>query len=179
MTNLNSDPGRPGYFGYPQYRQENLRWGQPPMSPSVWPQPLPRRDYPYASWWSQVGAYLTDVTLAVVPTVIVAGIGLAIATEPTRVAREQYGPSAEAEPNWLGLVIAGLGVFIYLAIAVSNQVILQGRTGQSLGKKWVRIAVIEEAPGDRWGHLSPLPGGVPNWRSMSSGTTAFSVFRAC
>lgn len=117
------------------------------MSPSVWPQPLPRRDYPYASWWSRVGAYLTDVTLAVVPTVIVAGVGLAIATEPTRAAREQYGPSAEAEPNWLGLVIAGLGVFIYFAIAVSNQVILQGRTGQSLGKKWVRIAVIEEATG--------------------------------
>ncbi|WP_433724416.1 RDD family protein [Nocardia sp. CA-129566] len=140
MSNLNSDPGRPGYYGYPQY-------GQPPMSPSVWPQTLPRREYPYASWWSRVGAYCTDVVVAVVPAVIVAGVGLVIATEPTRAAREEFGPSAEAELNWLGVVIAVLGLFIYLAIAVSNQVIAQGRTGQSLGKKWLRIAVIEEATG--------------------------------
>lgn len=118
-----------------------------PMSPAVPPQTIPRREYPYASWWSRVGAYLIDVILAVVPAMIVASIGLVIATEPTRVAREQFGPSAEAEPNWLGLMIAVLGFFIYLAVAVSNQVILQGRTGQSLGKKWLGIAVIEEATG--------------------------------
>ncbi|MFQ6326907.1 RDD family protein [Nocardia sp. CWNU-33] len=143
MSNLNSDPGRPGYSGYPQYGQP--QYGQPPMSPSVSPQTLPRPWYPYASWWCRVNAYLTDVILAVVPAVIVASVGLVIATEPTRVAREQFGPSAEAEPNSLGLMIAVLGFFVYLAIAVSNQVILQGRTGQSLGKKWVGIAVIEEA----------------------------------
>ncbi|WP_433192069.1 RDD family protein [Nocardia sp. CA-107356] len=30
---------------------------------------------------------------------------------------------------------------------MSNQVVRQGRTGQSLGKKWVGIAVIEESIG--------------------------------
>ncbi|MEU2032638.1 RDD family protein [Nocardia amamiensis] len=120
---------------------------QPPMSPSVSPQTLPRPGYPYASWWSRVGAYLIDVILAAVPAMIVASVGLIIAAEPTRVAREQFGPSAEAEPNWLGLMIAVLGFFLYVAIAVSNQVIRQGRTGQSLGKKWVGIAVIGAATG--------------------------------
>ncbi|MEV0299370.1 RDD family protein [Nocardia sp. NPDC050710] len=143
MSNLNSDPGQPGYSGYPQYGQPQY----PPMSPSVSLQTLPRPVYPYASWWSRVGAYLTDVILAWVPAMIVVSVGLVIATEPTTAAREQYGPSAEAEPNGLGLMIAVLGLFIYLAITVSNQVILQGRTGQSLGKKWLRIAVIDEATG--------------------------------
>ncbi|WP_181719701.1 RDD family protein [Nocardia gipuzkoensis] len=118
-----------------------------PQSPLASPQHLPRRGYPYASWWSRVGAYLIDYLLAVVPTVIVVCVGLVIATEPTRSARQQFYSSVDAAPNMLGLMIAVFGFFVYLAIAVSNQVVLQGRTGQSLGKKSVGIAVLEEATG--------------------------------
>ncbi|MGW6422363.1 RDD family protein [Nocardia sp. NPDC055053] len=120
------------------------------------PQYPPRRRYPYASWWSRVGAYLIDYLLAVVPTVIAVCVGLVIATEPTRSARQQFGSSAEAAPNVLGLVIAVFGFFVYLAVAVSNQVVLQGRTGQSLGKKCVGIAVLAEATGWPLGVSSAL-----------------------
>lgn len=136
-----------------------------PMPPSASPQTLPRPGYPYASWWRRGGAYLIDIFLAGVPFVFVVSVGLVI-----------------AEYHWLGAVIAVLGFFVYLTIAVSNQVILQGKTGQSLGKKCFGIAVIGETTGRplgqsralaRWGvqlainlvgrclPLLPLPLNVP------------------
>jgi uncharacterized RDD family membrane protein YckC len=131
---------------YPQDAQQPYEY--PRMPPYVSPQALPTPpEYRYASWWSRVCAYLTDVALAVVPGMIVGSVGLVIATAPTRASREQFGPSADAAPNWLGVVIAMLGFVTFLSVAVWNQVIRQGTTGQSLGKHSAGIAVVKEATG--------------------------------
>ncbi|MFE3442469.1 RDD family protein [Nocardia sp. NPDC059180] len=155
MSNPNSDPQRWGYREHPvsygqPYPQQSYGQpyaypsGPPGMAPSALPAPPA---YAYASWWSRVVAYLIDAMLAVVPGVIILSIGLIIATAPTRAAREQYGPTADADPNGAGILIAVVGGLTLLAVIVWNQVIRQGRTGQSLGKKLLGIAVILEATG--------------------------------
>lgn len=131
---------------YPQYGQQPYEY--PSMPPYVAPQALPTQPaYPYASWWSRVGAYLTHVALALVPGTIVATVGLVIATRADQGSKGTVRPLRGSRPNWLGVVTAVLGLLFVLAVAVWNQVIRQGKTGQSLGKHSVGIAVIQEATG--------------------------------
>ncbi len=120
---------------------------QPPMAPSVSPRTLPRPGYPYASWWSRAGAHLIDRILAVVPAMV----GRDCRARDRRRADEGGEGkvrSVRGSPAQLaGSDDRGARFFFYFVIAISNQVIPQGRTGQSLGKTWVGIAVIGEATG--------------------------------
>lgn len=104
----------------------------------------------YASWLSRVGAYLLDqlVVFAVAipllaPGFVVLFMGLASA-EYDEVAGTMTG--GDPSPAAIGLLV--LGYLGFIAFSIWNVVIRQGRTGQSLGKKWVGIKVVREATGD-------------------------------
>lgn len=97
----------------------------------------------YAGWWHRAAAYVIDIGLAGVPTLFVVSLGLAL-TAPTE---QEYSSYPETGATWLAAAITVLGLVVYVTIAVSNQVVRQGRTGQSLGKKWLGIAVVEESTG--------------------------------
>jgi uncharacterized RDD family membrane protein YckC len=94
---------------------------------------------PYAHWGLRVGSYLLDALL-LMPFAIVAGIAEGVAEDPNT-----------GDPSGPGVVVA---VVAYIALAgflIWNQIIRQGRTGQSLGKQWVGTRLIREDNGQTLG----------------------------
>ena len=130
--------GAPGYGpatpGYP---------GAEPMPPGqLWaPQ------YPYASWWNRVVAFLIDFAYSLPPYLLmVVGIVIAALNVPT------YNRGIMVRPGngslvALGFVIAVIGFLGYLAVIIYNMLIVQGRTGQSWGKRHTGLRVIAEQTG--------------------------------
>ncbi len=152
-----SDPNQPPYPGPeepsagpppPAYPPPPPAYPAPPPNPYGQPQqgmpqyPPAYEQYqspppnPYAHWGLRVGAYLLD-SILLIPVYIVAGIGSAMYEESTLTADTQN----------LGLGIMIIGYLLGAAFQIWNQIVRQGRTGSSLGKQWVGIAVISERDG--------------------------------
>lgn len=99
--------------------------------------PLP----PLAHWGKRVGAFLVDQFLMAVP--ILLGILLwtgsveYIGTDGD--GRPVAGPTAAGDVSLLVCYAIGLGLHIW------NRYVRQGRTGRSLGKQLLRIALVSEA----------------------------------
>jgi uncharacterized RDD family membrane protein YckC len=154
------DPGQqqPPQYGQPQY-------GQPP--PPAYPTPgdyPPPTGYPaapggyapqtytadtpgtfmgrqLANWLQRVGAYLIDYLIGLLPVIVVLIFAGAFSSTNNRAAVEASG----------GLVfLAYLATF---AIWVYNRSILQGRTGQSWGKKALNLRLVRMADGQPLGGL--------------------------
>ncbi|MFD8035654.1 RDD family protein [Streptomyces sp. NPDC059717] len=122
--------GQPGY-GYPQQGQQGIPPQGYPQQPGGYPgypqQPGYGAQPPYANWgWRFLGT-VVDVLVFVVPYILVA-IGAA-----------QDIPA---------LAIVGYLIVIGLAIW---QLIMEGRTGQTIGKKAVGIRLVKEATGQPLG----------------------------
>jgi uncharacterized RDD family membrane protein YckC len=119
----------PGYgqpqYGMPQYPQgpSYAQFQEPPPSP-------------YAHWGYRLGGYLLDLLL-LIPAYFVYGIGVTMWGDPTLTEDTQN----------LGLVIMIVGIAILAGFSIWNGIIRQGKTGSSLGKQWVGIAVISEQTG--------------------------------
>ncbi|MFD4181280.1 RDD family protein [Rhodococcus sp. NPDC058514] len=140
--------GQPQY-GAPQYPQQP---GYPPPGQPYGSPPPPA--YPYASWWSRVGAYLLDRIVVPLPGYLIAGLGALIAFKDsesvTTYSGDYYGPYSDTEltnVNGAGIAIMVAGILLALALLVWNMVFRQGNTGQTLGKKWLGISVVREADG--------------------------------
>lgn len=97
---------------------------------------------PYAHWGLRLAAYLLDAIL-LFPAYFIGGIGRAMYAD--------YGVSTSVQNT--GLLLAVLGYGFALAFAIWNQILRQGRTGASLGKKWVGIKVVRESDGQPLGPL--------------------------
>lgn len=117
--------GQPQY-GAPQYPQNP--YGQAPYYPPA--------QNPYVHWGLRFAGLLLD-SLLVFPAYIVASIGFAMYDDATLTTDTQN----------LGLGLAIGGWVIMLAFGIWNGILRQGRTGSSLGKQWVGIAVVSEQTG--------------------------------
>jgi uncharacterized RDD family membrane protein YckC len=132
------DPQQPGQ--YPQQPPGQY----PPQPPGQYPQQPPgqypqqppgqygQQPYgygapaaPYAHWIKRVGATLLDVLMLLPGYVLMA---------------------VDSADGTLGLVYA-VGVLVVIGIAVWNQLIKQGQTGQTIGKGVLDIKLIREADG--------------------------------
>ncbi|WP_133805981.1 RDD family protein [Kribbella caucasensis] len=151
-------PGQPGQYGPPgqpgQYSgppgQPGGGWsgGQPSFSPA---QPGynpygggggPGFSYAppgqLASWGSRVMASIVDSLIAVLPI----GIG-AFAAVGISGSLERMSDGGRA-----ALAVAYIATF---SIAILNRLVLQGRTGQSIGKKMAGLKIVKADTGDRIG----------------------------
>jgi uncharacterized RDD family membrane protein YckC len=114
---------QPGQYGQQQpgqYGQQPGQYGQ---------QPAGR----YASWWVRVASYLLDQLVVLVPFVIGAIVFAAT--------------SSDGEATGIGVLVYVIGGIATIALWVWNRCILAGRTGQSLGKRWMGTWLLEEATG--------------------------------
>lgn len=125
--------------------------GQPPAQPWQPPtaryapaRPLP----PLAPWGKRVGASLVDQFLVLVPNLlgILLWVGSFEAVGTDRLGRVVAGPTVAGN---VGLVVCSAVGF---GLQVWNRWVRQGRTGRSIGKQLVRIALVSE--------LSRRPVGV-------------------
>lgn len=131
-------PAYPPPYGQPQYPA----YGQPqggvpqyPTGPSYQQYAAPPPN-PYAHWGYRVGAYLLDALL-LAPAYFAQNIGIALWDDPTFSANTQD----------IGLAVSLIASVAMIAFGIWNQILRQGRTGSSLGKQWVGIAVISERTG--------------------------------
>jgi uncharacterized RDD family membrane protein YckC len=129
-------PPPPPPYGAPTYGGPQ---GYPPAYPQGYPPAYGIPVNPYAHWGVRLGGYLLD-NLLLIPFYIVASIGENSGTDPVT-----------GDPSTGGLMVALIAYLGAAAVAIWNQVIRQGRTGQSLGKQWVGIRLIREDNGQPLG----------------------------
>ncbi|MET0692655.1 MAG: RDD family protein [Propionibacteriaceae bacterium] len=148
--------GQPGYDqqGYGQQGYGQQGYGQQPYPAAGYPQPgygqavQLRNDY--APWGRRVGAYLIDFAPSLVGQIIFF-IGYAIfVTNLAQTGSSGTVTAAGVVPMVIGFIvlIAALGWQIY------NRWITAGKTGQSLGKRVMKIALISEETGQPIGGLN-------------------------
>ncbi|GAB0106280.1 hypothetical protein JMUB6875_52640 [Nocardia sp. JMUB6875] len=128
-------PGQPG--GYP-----------PGGGYGAYPQP------PYASWILRVGGYLIDALIVGVPAAIFYGIGFAVGSKDmdcvTDSTDTSYSTSCSGGLSAGGFVLILIGAAIALFGGL-YLLYMQGKTGQTPGKKIVGIKVVREADGQPLG----------------------------
>jgi uncharacterized RDD family membrane protein YckC len=151
------DPGQQQQYGQQQYGQPPPAYPTPgeyppptgyPAAPGGYAPPTYTADTPgtfmgrqLANWLQRVGAYLIDYLIAALPVILV----LIFAGKLTST---NNGASVEASG---GLVfLAYLATFV---IWVYNRAIMQGRTGQSWGKKALNLRLVRMADGQPLGGL--------------------------
>jgi uncharacterized RDD family membrane protein YckC len=97
-----------------------------------------------------VGANLLDglVNFAVALPLIVPGFVMMFAGMDPANVDPMTGDYAGSAPNPIGFILLGLGYLLIFVFAIWNFVVRQGKTGQTLAKKWLGIKVIREANGE-------------------------------
>lgn len=140
--------GVPPQYGYPQQAPQDAppQYGYPQQPYGAYPPPgMPGAGLPpLAHWGQRVGGYLLDVLIIAGPMYALGFIDLAGSDD-----------LATAEPG----IFFAIGVVYALAMAV-YQLYLEGKTGQTTGKKVLGISLHREADG------RPLGFGMPS--SVSS-----------
>ena len=93
----------------------------------------------YSSWGRRVGAYLLDTIVLVVPLVVIVIIALAAGN-----------PDDEDDNSW---AVVGIAYLLTLVLPFVYYTVMHGRaSGQTLGKKWLGIAVQEDSAGGSIGY---------------------------
>ena len=93
----------------------------------------------YSSWGRRVGAYLLDTLVLAVPLIIVILLAVVAA-----------GPDDEDDGAW---AVVGIAYLLTLLVPFVYFTVMHGRaSGQTLGKKWLGIAVAEDAAGGSIGY---------------------------
>ncbi|BAW04056.1 RDD family protein [Nocardia seriolae] len=130
-------PGQPVDYGY-----------QPAPGYGAYPQP------PYASWGARVGAYIVDFLIASLPVLILYGIGFAIGFKDADCVTEHtdtsYSTSCSGGLSGAGIALIALGVLYGLVVGF-YLIYLEGKTGQTPGKKMLGIRLVREADGQPLG----------------------------
>ena len=101
----------------------------------------------YASWPARVGAYLIDSLVSGVPMAILYFLGGAVAYSNATQYTDEFGKVHTDGVNSMGIVLMALGWLIGLAISIWNVGFKQGKTGQSIGKKALNIALVKQDTG--------------------------------
>jgi uncharacterized RDD family membrane protein YckC len=93
----------------------------------------------YSSWGRRVGAYLLDTLVLVVPLIVIVIIALAAGN-----------PEDEDDSSW---AVVGIAYLLTLVLPFVYYTVMHGRaSGQTLGKKWLSIAVQEDSAGGSIGY---------------------------
>jgi uncharacterized RDD family membrane protein YckC len=164
----------PGY-GYPQ---------QPPMPGYGFPQQPPQGPYGYApvpppvlaSWGSRVGGYIIDSLIIGLPAFIAYLIGGAMVVTAAANSTPTDCPTDPTDPNYAtciptytthstalsggGLAVIVVGLVISFSLLIW-QVVMEGSTGQTIGKKAVNIRLVREHDG------RPVGGGMAFVRKLA------------
>ncbi|MGB8383291.1 MAG: RDD family protein [Dermatophilaceae bacterium] len=138
-------PPQPGYGTYPGSPYAGGYAGYPGASPMA---PAGAWGYPYAHWGYRVLGTLIDY-LYTLPGLVLAGIGagLAVAGAPTRNRSGTVVTQGNSTLLAVGVILAILGALASVGVAFYNLIIVQGRTGQSWGKRHIGLRIIHEHTG--------------------------------
>jgi uncharacterized RDD family membrane protein YckC len=109
----------------------------------------------YAPWASRVGAYLLDYVL-ILPGWLLAVIGVIVSGSGT----STRGRGSTA-PTTLGVVLAIVGYALMIGLTIWNRWIRAGRTGQSWGKRVLKIRLVRESDGQ------PIGAGMAFLRDLA------------
>ncbi|HEU4675721.1 MAG TPA: RDD family protein [Motilibacteraceae bacterium] len=142
--------GQPGYaqptYGQPGYAQPG--YSQPGYSQfgqygaPAYGAPVPALP-PFAGWGARVGAYLVDALVVAVPFIIAAVLMAASTSTSTDPTTGFTTTSASGIGVFLGAVLYLVGI----GLAIWNQIIRQGKTGQSIGKSVLGIRLVGASTG--------------------------------
>jgi uncharacterized RDD family membrane protein YckC len=157
-------PGYAGQSGYgqaPSYPQPpNYGYPQQPYAGG----PMQGGARQLASWGPRVGAYLLDGLLTGIPAAIGAII-LAVSSTPDTVSVDGQGRTtlvtAGSGPSTGLVILAVIGYLASLGLTIYNRWLLQGRTGQSWGKKILNLRLLGENTGQ------PIGGGSAFVRDLA------------
>jgi len=101
-----------------------------------------------ASWGQRVGASLIDALYALPGVVMyLVGLGLAATNAPTTSRSGMVVTSGNPGLATAGFAVFGLGLVYLFVIGVYNTLILQGRTGQTWGKRRVGLRIVRQDNG--------------------------------
>ncbi|WP_253277196.1 RDD family protein [Rhodococcus sp. RD6.2] len=147
-------PPQQGYpqQGYPPPGYPQQGYPPPGYPPQYAARPMPV--YPYASWASRFAAYLLDGIVIPLVGYVIAGIGAFLAFKDASSTTVTYSGDYYDETttnldgvNGAGIAIMVAGFLLAVALVVWNNVFRQGRTGQTVAKSWMDIAVVREVDG--------------------------------
>ncbi len=130
------------YAAAPAPGQWAGQWSQQPGAPVYGP----RTDL--ASWGQRVGAMLID-TLYELPALVlyVVGIVMATANAPTTSRTGRVLNPGNTGLMWVGIALLGIGVLGLIVISVYNRIVVQGRSGQSWGKRRLGLRLQHQDTG--------------------------------
>ena len=139
--------GQPGQYGYPQQAPQGVppqggvppQYGYPQQQYGAYPPAgMPGAGLPpLANWGQRVGAYLLDLLIIAGPMYALDFIVLA------------SSGSSDAPPSGL-TVLSLIGLLYTIGMAI-YQIYLEGKTGQTIGKKVLGISLHREADGSTLG----------------------------
>ncbi|MBF6331051.1 RDD family protein [Nocardia transvalensis] len=153
-------PGQPGFGAPPPgYGAPQPGYGAPPPGAGYgYPAGPGYQPYgygpPYASWPARVGGAVVDALIVGVPAAIFYSIGIAVgSTSVTCTADEgpySYSQTCSGGLSGVGVALIAVGGLIAL-VGGLYLLFLEGRTGQTPGKKVVGIRLVREADGQPLG----------------------------
>ena len=139
----------PQPYGQQPYGQQP--YGQQPQQPFGQPAaPYGAPAVPYASWGARLGAYLVDGLLVIPVLLVPIIVGVVLIAAGSTTTTDSYGASTttwDGPAGPIGVAIIVLGYVAAFVFQLWNVGYRQGRTGQSLAKSWLGLAVVKEATG--------------------------------
>lgn len=120
---------------------------------------------PLASWIRRVGAYLLDELVAFVPYLLF----LVLALQNSEPVVDAYGRTT-TEPTALGFFFLLLMVVSLVVAWVVNRGVLQGRSGQSVGKRLLGLRLVDQVT------LQPLGVGRALLRDVAHLLDGWSLY---
>lgn len=144
------------YSGYqpPPAGQPPYAYGQPQQPYAAGYSGYAAPVYDYASWFRRVGAYLIDFLpnfIALIPFYVGYFIWVISLAQQSDLAPGEV-PDFTAGLSWMA--VGGLLLLAALGWQIYNRWITAGRTGQSLGKRVLKIKLVAEATGQPIGPLN-------------------------
>lgn len=140
------DPYGQGPYGqtpYPQHAYGQGPYGREPGYGSAYGGPSDG----YASWIKRVGGTLIDALLSLLSLIpLYIGLGL-IASTSTTTTLPDGTSSVDVQGSAPGTALLVVGALIAAAFFIWNTFVRQGRTGATLGKSAMGIALIKESTG--------------------------------
>ncbi|HEX6677584.1 MAG TPA: RDD family protein [Actinomycetes bacterium] len=146
------DPGTPAGQPVPYQYQ-----GQPSYAAAEPPGYFMGRKL--ASWGARVGAYLLDSLFVAAPTLVIAGLAFV----PLAIASAGLGPNEQPSSVAIAatVVLACVAFLVELGLVIYSRYYLQGRTGQSWGKRVMHLRLVRMADGQ------PIGGGMAFVRDIA------------
>ena len=102
----------------------------------------------YAGWWARFGATILDRLILGVPLGVMFGVVIAaVPTETTVCTDFDDRPYLCEQPTGSGVAIIVAAALVAIVVVVAYFSVMHARTGQTIGKKVVGIAVVDKATG--------------------------------